>query len=332
MVRTRRGATTGVEDAPLAQSLTLGSLPDDALASILGGLSAQEAARAEATSKAFRRVRPRVVAAQSGHVLRDARVRLTVVTNGQVYSTRRIRPFHRSLCFQQSDAPRLTCVGPASDFLIKMNVYSPGRHSRRYLKDGQDGPHGNCGFISDWEQAARFERVDTIRTADGQIYSTLPGASYIRFRGPGPPRYLVIQRGPNRIFEWPLRHAPESDLTVHRHDRPGECHAFFFLDRLADSVPDYPVVRWLCCRELKRRFPAWDDEIILAAANCTKDNLELAAASFLAMGSPEAWRAWQETWPERWAMPGSVQGMPPVVRGSPPVEITRILDSQTKYM
>ena len=103
--------------------VTCGSLPDDALASILGGLSAQEAARAEATSKAFRRLRPRVVAAQSGHVLRDA----------------------------------------------------------------------------------------------------------------------------------------------------------------------------------------WDDEIILAAANCTKDNLELAAASFLAMGSPEAWRAWQETWPERWAMPGSVQ-------------------------
>ena len=45
--------------------VTDGSLPDDALASILGGLSAQEAARAEATSKAFRRLRPRVAAAQT---------------------------------------------------------------------------------------------------------------------------------------------------------------------------------------------------------------------------------------------------------------------------
>ena len=117
MVRTRRGATTGEEDAPspLAHSLTLGSLPDDALASILGGLSAQDAARAEATSKAFRRLRPRVVAAQSRHVLREAKVRLTTVTDGQAYSASKIRQFHGSLCFRQSDAPRLTCVGTASD-------------------------------------------------------------------------------------------------------------------------------------------------------------------------------------------------------------------------
>ena len=63
--------------------VTCGSLPDDALASILGGLSAQEAARVEATSKAFRRLRPRVVAAQRGHALRDAKVRLTVATDGR---------------------------------------------------------------------------------------------------------------------------------------------------------------------------------------------------------------------------------------------------------
>ena len=65
--------------------VTCGSLPDDALASILGGLSAQDAARAEATSKAFRRLRPRVVAAQRGHALRDAKVRLTVATDGHAY-------------------------------------------------------------------------------------------------------------------------------------------------------------------------------------------------------------------------------------------------------
>ncbi len=74
--------------------VTCGSLPDDALASILGGLSAQDAARAEATSKAFRRLRPRVVAAQRGHALRDAKVRLTVATDGHTYKTREIRSFN----------------------------------------------------------------------------------------------------------------------------------------------------------------------------------------------------------------------------------------------
>ena len=307
MVRTRRGATTGVEDAPSPLAQSIGSLPDDALASILGSLSAQEAARAEATCQTSRRLRPRVVTAQSAHALRDARVRLTVVTNGQAYSTRRIRPFHGSLCFQQSDAPRLTCVGPASDFLIKMNVYSPGRHSRRYLKDGQEGQHGNCGFISDWEQAARFERIATIRTADGQIYSTLPGASYIRFRGPGPPRYLVIKRGPNRVFEWPLRHAPESDLTVHRHNWPGECHAFFFLDRLARTLPDFPDSLRVITRDLERRFgvEGWDLATLSEIVTTAQGDRGLALKSILATGSPEAWHTWRSTWPDHPFMPGS---------------------------
>ena len=86
--------------------VTFGSLPDDALASILGGLSAQDAARAEPTSKAFRRLRPRVVAAQRGHALRDAKVRLTVATDGHAYATRKIRSFNGSLLCQQYEAPR----------------------------------------------------------------------------------------------------------------------------------------------------------------------------------------------------------------------------------
>ena len=96
-----------------------------------------------------------------------------------------------------------------------MNVMSPGRHSPRYLQRwARDNTEIVC-FISDWEQAAHFERVDTIRTADGQMYSTLPGASYIRFRGPG--RHdLVIKRGlknfrmppPPRARERPHRASP----------------------------------------------------------------------------------------------------------------------------
>ena len=134
--------------------VTCGSLPDDALASILGGLSAQDAARAEATSKAFRRLRPRVVAAQRGHALRDAKVRLTVATDGHAYEAREIRSFNDAI-IQQSDAPRLTCVGTASDFIIKMNVMSPGRASPRYLTAlGQAGAF--LHFVDDWEQATHF--------------------------------------------------------------------------------------------------------------------------------------------------------------------------------
>ena len=88
-----------------AQSLTLGSLPDDALASILGGLSAQDAARAEATSKAFRRLRPRVVAAQRCHALRDTKCRLTVATDGHAYETREIRSFNGMLSGSPTRSP-----------------------------------------------------------------------------------------------------------------------------------------------------------------------------------------------------------------------------------
>ena len=296
--------------------VTCSSLPDDALASILGGLSAQDAARAEATSKAFRRLRPRVVAAQRGHALRDAKVRLTVATDGHAYATRKIRSFNGSLLCQQYEAPRLTCVGTASDFIIKMNVMSPGFASPRYLTPIRQ--NDACVFIEDWEQAARFERVDTIRTAAGQTYSTLPGASYIRFRGAGPPRYLVI-KGATEIFESPLRHVPESDLTVHRHDLRrvlrGDCHAFFFQDRLADTQPDFPVPRRLLLRGLERRFPGWlelDRSIIADASLATNYDIERVEASFLATGSPEAWRAWQETWRYPYRMPDPPWQLPVV--------------------
>ena len=117
-----------------------------------------------------------------------------------------------------------------------------------------------------------------------------------------------------KLFVWPLRHAPESDLTVHRHDRPGECHAFFFLDYLAGTQPDFPVPRWLLYRGLERRFPEWipmegtegDWSIISDALTATMDDIERAAASFVATGSPAAWRAWQETWPDQWVMPDSL--------------------------
>ena len=284
--------------------VTFGSLPDDALASILGGLSVQEAARAEATSKAFRRLRPRVIAAQRGHALRDAKVRLTVATDGHAYEAREIRSFNDAI-IQQSDAPRLTCVGTASDFIIKMNVMSPGRASPRYLIYAL-GQNGTYLFDEDWEKAARFERVDTIRTADGQVYSTLPGAFYIRFREAGPPvRYLII-KGTADIYECPLRFAPESNLTVHRHDQPGDCHAFFFLDRLADTQPDFPVPRRLLLRGLERRYPEWlelDRSIIADAGLATNGDVERVEASFLATGSPEAWRAWQNTWRYPYRMP-----------------------------
>ena len=297
--------------------VTCGSLPDDALASILGGLSAQEAARAEATSKAFRRLRPRIVAAQKGHALRDAKVRLTVATDGHAYETREIRSFNGMLLCQQSDVPRLTCVGIASDFIIKMNVMSPGRASPRYLTAlGQAGAF--LHFVDDWEQATHFERVETIRTADGQVYSTLPGASYIRFRvagQPGPPRYLII-KGTAELYEsalCPLHFAPESNLTVHRHDQPGDCHAFFFLDRLADTQPDFPVPRRLLLRGLERRYPEWlelDQSIISVASaaaqrdpQLSREDIERAAASFRATGSPEAWRAWRKTWRYPYRMP-----------------------------
>ena len=84
--------------------VTFGSLPDDALASILGGLSVQEAARAEATSKAFPRLRPRVIAAQRGHALRDAKVRLTVATDGHAYEATRSPTFQSraGYCFAVS--------------------------------------------------------------------------------------------------------------------------------------------------------------------------------------------------------------------------------------
>ena len=284
--------------------VTFGSLPDDALASILGGLSVQEAARAEATSKAFRRLRPRVIAAQRGHALRDAKVRLTVATDGHAYEAREIRSFNDAI-IQQSDAPRLTCVGTASDFIIKMNVMSPGRASPRYLIYAL-GQNGTYLFDEDWEKAARFERVDTIRTADGQVYSTLPGAFYIRFREAGPPvRYLII-KGTADIYECPLRFAPESNLTVHRHDQPGDCHAFFFLDRLADTQPDFPVPRRLLLRGLERRYPEWlelDRSIIADAGLATNGDVERVEASFLATGSPEAWRAWRKTWRYPYRMP-----------------------------
>ena len=158
-----------------------------------------------------------------------------------------------------------------------------------------------------------LERVDTIRTTDGQVYSTLPGASYIRFLvsagPPRPPRYLII-KGTAHPYECPLRFAPERNLTVHRHDRPGDCHAFFFLDRLADTEPDYKVPRWLVLRDLERRFSEWkerDRTIISDAGVATNDDVERMEASFLATGSPEAWRAWQKTWPgQKTIMPVSL--------------------------
>ena len=58
MVRTLLVCATGEpkENAPFDPLVTFGSLPDDALASIMDKLSAQEAARAEPTSKTFRRL------------------------------------------------------------------------------------------------------------------------------------------------------------------------------------------------------------------------------------------------------------------------------------
>ena len=186
-----------------------------------------------------------------------------------------------------------------------MNVMSPGRASPRYLIYAL-GQNGTYLFDEDWEKAARFERVDTIRTADGQVYSTLPGAFYIRFREAGPPvRYLII-KGTADIYECPLRFAPESNLTMHRHDQPGDCHAFFFLDRLADTQPDFPVPRRLLLRGLERRYPEWlelDRSIIADAGLATNGDVERVEASFLATGSPEAWRAWQETWRYPYRMP-----------------------------
>ena len=114
------------------------------------------------------------------------------------------------------------------------------------------------------------------------------------------------------LFVWPLKHAPESDVTENRHGGPswaGECHAFFFLDRLADTEPDYKVPRWLLLRDLERRFSEWkerDQHIISDAGIAANDDVERVEASFLATGSPEAWRAWQETWPGRYQMPESL--------------------------
>ena len=186
-----------------------------------------------------------------------------------------------------------------------MNVMSPGRASPRYLTAlGQAGAF--LHFVDDWEQATHFERVETIRTADGQVYSTLPGAFYIRFREAGPPvRYLII-KGTADIYECPLRFAPESNLTMHRHDQPGDCHAFFFLDRLADTQPDFPVPRRLLLRGLERRYPEWlelDRSIIADAGLATNYDIERVEASFRATGSPEAWRAWRKTWRYPYRMP-----------------------------
>ena len=93
---------------------------------------------------------------------------------------------------------------------------------------------------------------------------------------------------------------------MHRHDQPGDCHAFFFLDRLADTQPDFPVPRRLLLRGLERRFPGWlelDRSIIADASLATNYDIERVEASFLATGSPEAWRAWQETWRYPYRMP-----------------------------
>ena len=109
--------------------VTCGSLPDDALASILGGLCPGSSPRRRA--RRFAVSGPRVVAAQSGHAPRDAKVRLTVATDGHAYETIEIRSFNGMLLCQQSDVPRRHCVGTAS--IIKMNVMSPGRASFRYL-------------------------------------------------------------------------------------------------------------------------------------------------------------------------------------------------------
>ena len=93
---------------------------------------------------------------------------------------------------------------------------------------------------------------------------------------------------------------------MHRHDRPGDCHAFFFLDRLADTQPDFPVPRRLLLRGLERRYPEWlelDRSIIADASLATNDDVERVEDSFLATGSPEAWRAWQNTWRYPYRMP-----------------------------
>ena len=93
---------------------------------------------------------------------------------------------------------------------------------------------------------------------------------------------------------------------MHRHDRPGDCHAFFFLDRLADTQPDFPVPRRLLLRGLERRYPEWlelDRSIIADAGLATNGDVERVEDSFLATGSPEAWRAWQNTWRYPYRMP-----------------------------
>ena len=100
---------------------------------------------------------------------------------------------------------------------------------------------------------------------------------------------------------------------MHRHDQPGDCHAFFFLDRLADTQPDFPVPRRLLLRGLERRYPEWlelDQSIISVASaaaqrdpQLSREDIERAAASFRATGSPEAWRAWRKTWRYPYRMP-----------------------------
>ena len=171
-------ATTGEpkENAPFDPPVTFGSLPDDALASIMDKLSAQDAARAEPTSKTFRRLRPRVVAAQRNHAL-----------------------------------------------------------------------------------------------------------------------------------QWPICHVTEGDLTVHRHNWPGECHAFFFLDRLARTLPDFPDSRRIITRDLERRFgvEGWDLATLSEIVTTAQGDRDLALKSILATGSPEAWHTWRSTWPDHPFMPGS---------------------------
>ena len=54
------------------------------------------------------------------------------------------------------------------------------------------------------------------------------------------------------------------------------------------------VRRWLVLRDLERRFSEWkerDRTIISDAGVATNDDVERMEASFLATGSPEAWRA-----------------------------------------
>ena len=308
MVRTLLVCATGEpkENAPFDPLVTFGSLPDDALASIMDKLSAQEAARAEPTSKTFRRLRPRVVAAQRNHALRDAKVTLTVASDGQAYSMRSLPPFPPELCVEEGrTGPRLTCVGTVSDFTIKMNRYSPGWAHRQYLiEDGELGYIGFCKFTDDPERATHFERVDAI-TTNGQAYSTLPGASYIRSRGSG--RYLVLRHLEALSSQWPICHVTEGDLTVHRHNWPGECHAFFFLDRLARTLPDFPDSRRVITRDLERRFgvEGWDLATLSEIVTTAQGDRGLALKSILATGSPEAWHTWRSTWPDHPFMPGS---------------------------